>query len=157
MLNIDKPKKKEQLLLDAFQDENFKKQILVARFEIEQEIEKFIDYLKKNLKPEQRIFDSIETRVKGYDSFKEKIRRKDYVGVWKTDGNIEKTQKVIAASLPDLIGCRITCFFGKTKTLFIDIFKTIITETISQILNWISLKIERKKTGTQSIRFPEYT
>jgi len=107
--------KREKLLIEAFSDSSFVKEIKNIRLEIEEEIVKFMIFLKNNLEPEQKIFENIETRIKGLHSFREKLYRKDYIKDWNVSGDIKENQKLIAENLPDLIGFRITCFFWQDE------------------------------------------
>lgn len=52
---------KEKILIEAFSDSEFTKKIKSIRLEIEEELAKFVDYLKMNLEAEQKIFENIET------------------------------------------------------------------------------------------------
>lgn len=107
--------KKEAVLVEAFSEGAFVKDIKNARLEIEEELTKFIDFLKQNLEPEQKIFENIESRIKGVGSFREKLYRKDYIKDWIVSEDIKENQKLIAKKLPDLIGFRITCFFWQDE------------------------------------------
>ena len=102
---------KEKYLLDAFKDLISDKQLNWVKTEIEEQLKSFIKYLQKHLSLNQRIFENPESRIKGYDSFSEKIYRKGYVQSWHVTDNKDSNKELITKQLPDLIGFRITCFF----------------------------------------------
>lgn len=114
---------KEKILIEAFSDLEFTKEIKSIRLEIEEELVKFVNFLKMNLEPEQKIFENIETRIKGIQSFREKLYRKDYIKDWKVSDDIKENQRLIAQTLPDLIGFRITCFFWQDEEKIYNILK----------------------------------
>lgn len=107
----DRKKQDCQKLIDAFSDTGFQEKINQYRYEIEQELVKFIEWLLTALEPRQKIFHSPESRIKSKAGFAEKISRKDYVHKWTVDADRSAIQEEILAKLPDLIGFRITCFF----------------------------------------------
>ena len=72
---------------------------------------------------DQKIFRNIESRVKTKKSFNEKIFRKDYVNRWDLPKEESKVRALIASSLPDLIGFRITCFFQKDESTIYEYLK----------------------------------
>lgn len=108
---IRKTEEKEKYLLEAFKDLIGDKQLYWVKTEIEEQLKSFIKYLQKNLSSSQRIFENLESRIKGYDSFAEKIYRKGYVQSWKVTDDKDSNKELITKQLPDLIGFRITCFF----------------------------------------------
>lgn len=116
-------KAREILLMQAFDSKSFQKKLKTIRLKIEDELKGFLKYLSKQLKSEQKIYDNVESRVKGSDSFREKIYRKDYVINWNIQGNTKDNQKLIATHLPDLIGFRITCFFWQDEENIYDILR----------------------------------
>jgi len=101
------------LLTNAYKDDEFQKSLNNIRFEIEKEINKFIVTMKEDLNPTLRVFDNVESRIKSFDSFLEKIRRKEYINVWPITPNKESNIDLISTRLDDLIGYRINCFFKK--------------------------------------------
>ena len=103
--------KREKLLLEAFDDKAFIKEVKNIRLELEEELMRFILFLKENLTSEQKIFENIESRIKSIQSFREKIYRKDYIKNWNVSDDIRENQKLIVENLPDFIGFRITCFY----------------------------------------------
>lgn len=108
---IRKTEDKEKYLLEAFKDLIEDKQLYWAKTEIEEQLKLFVLYLKKHLSPNQRIFENPESRIKGCDSFHEKIFRKGYVQSWRVTDDRDTNKELITKELPDLIGFRITCFF----------------------------------------------
>ena len=52
--------KREKLLLEAFDDKAFIKEVKNIRLELEEELMRFILFLKENLTSEQKIFENIE-------------------------------------------------------------------------------------------------
>lgn len=101
----------QQKLLNAFASEDFQKEVLSYRSDIELELMKFVEWLQTELRPSQKIFYSPESRVKSKTSFSEKVRRKDYIHKWNLNGDMRSIQEEILKGLPDLIGFRITCYF----------------------------------------------
>lgn len=114
---------KEKLLLQAFGDVDFQKCLKQARNLIEEELNQFVKYLKKRLKEEQRIYENIESRIKGIDSFREKLYRKDYIKNWTVSDKIQYNKDTISKELPDLIGFRINCFFWQDESVIYEELK----------------------------------
>lgn len=109
---------KVKLLEEAFGEKEYQEKLQIVRGDIEKELKRFIDALKsKGLKREQRIFDSMESRIKDTERFSEKIVRKNYISKWKVSdwNNRELLQNVISMNFPDLIGYRIMCFFKEDE------------------------------------------
>ena len=123
MYHTDEQKKREAQLLEAFTDSNFQDKLKDARISIEDRLAEFIIYLKKKLNPEQKIYENIESRIKSPESFKEKLKRKDYIKTWSAFDDIASNQRIIAANLPDLLGFRINCFFWKDEKVIYDILR----------------------------------
>lgn len=121
---IRKTEEKEKYLLKAFSDLTKEKSINWVKDEIEGQLKLFISYLKQNLRADQRIFESLESRIKGTDSFSEKIYRKGYLQSWEVTDNSKKNKELIARQLPDLIGFRITCFFLKDEAAIYNLLHT---------------------------------
>ena len=71
------------------------------------------------------IFDSISSRIKSIESFKEKIPRKDYGKRWKLNSKATKAAciKAIRENLEDLIGFRINCYFKNDEYKALKIIK----------------------------------
>ena len=123
MINSLTTEKKEALLLSAFSaliDDNSLKE---ARNKIEEKLNSFIKNVKKGFQPEQRIFDSVESRKKSDESFLEKIHRKGYIHTWEVNNNLQSNMKLIAKNLPDLLGYRINCFFIEDERKIYDEIK----------------------------------
>lgn len=100
-----------QRLIEAFGKKSFQNRINQYRYDIEQQLKSFIEWLISELTPSQKIFHSPESRIKSKISFEEKIYRKDYINKWLLNGSISDLQNEILHNLSDLIGFRITCFF----------------------------------------------
>ena len=115
--------KREKLLLEAFDDKAFIKEVKNIRLELEEELMRFILFLKENLTSEQKIFENIESRIKSIQSFREKIYRKDYIKNWNVSDDIRENQKLIVENLPDFIGFRITCFFWQDEEKIYNLLK----------------------------------
>lgn len=114
---------KEKILIDAFSEAEFMKEIKSIRLEIEEELVKFVNYLKVNLNPEQKIFENIEARIKSVQSLQEKLYRKDYIKKWNVSEDTKENQRLIVQNFPDLIGFRITCFFWQDEEKIYNILK----------------------------------
>ncbi|MDE6411876.1 MAG: hypothetical protein K2L02_05025 [Clostridia bacterium] len=111
MKNLEKIKDRESELLKAFNELIKEKEIGWYKAEIENQLKSFILYLKKELRPNQRIFENLESRIKSADSFREKIHRNGYLQSWDITDDRKHNKELIATNLSDLIGFRITCFF----------------------------------------------
>ena len=111
MTNSLTTEKKEALLLAAFSALMEEESLNSARDSIEQELNGFIKHIKSKFKPEQRLFESVESRKKSEESFLEKIYRKDYIHTWIVSDDLQINTKLIAKNLTDLLGYRINCYF----------------------------------------------
>ena len=120
MRQITKGEDKEKYLLEAFEKLAESDILVHARLTIEEEFKRFTAHLEKVLKPNQMIFENVESRIKGVDSFREKIYRKDYVRSWTVYDDVEHNKTTIKKNLPDLIGFRITCFFWSDEKSIYD-------------------------------------
>lgn len=118
-----KENEKYQKLINAFGDSKFQQEINEYRYSIEQELGNFLEWLLHDLKPQQMIFRSPESRIKSKSGFSEKISRKDYIHKWNIDDDIRHIQDEILMKLPDLIGFRITCFFMEDEKIIYDRLK----------------------------------
>lgn len=132
------------LLISAF-DDDFKESIQSIRLKIEKEIIQFLDYLESVSNKEQRFFKNLESRIKSDSSFKEKIRRKDYINSWKITDNKNEIQKTISSNLTDLIGFRINCFFIKDEIYVYDNLKSYYYE--EKFSTKIKLSFDEKKNS----------
>nr|MDE6604922.1 hypothetical protein [Clostridia bacterium] len=121
---IKKAEEKEKQLLEAFKELIDGDNINKAKADIEEQLKSFVVYLQKNLNPNQRIFESLESRIKGQQSFSEKIFRKEYLQSWEVTNNLNSNKELIAKQLPDLIGFRITCFFWEDEKSIYQLLKT---------------------------------
>ena len=72
-------KDKYDQLVAAFNDESFEKELKEVRDEIITLIEKLLEGAEKQ-EPRLKNYFSIESRIKGIDSFKEKLNRKCRIG-----------------------------------------------------------------------------
>ena len=98
-------------IIAAFDDKEFQNQVAIDRNEIEKELNGFMTWMAEQLRPEQKVFRSLESRLKSTVSFRDKIVRRDYIHRWKVTDDISEVQAEIRRNLTDLIGFRITCFF----------------------------------------------
>ena len=97
-------KSKETLLLEVFDDADFINELGKIRINIENEIKKFIIYLKSKLNEDQKIFENIESRIKSKERFHEKIYRKDYINLWDVCDDLQLNKRMVSQNLTDLIG-----------------------------------------------------
>ena len=114
---------KYDLLKQAYSDENFGKLVQEKRLIIETELSKFIKSVNDRNKVGLKIFENLESRVKGVESFCEKINRKNYIHEWDIPKEKLEIQNYIARNLPDLIGFRINCFFYEDEKTIYDELK----------------------------------
>jgi ppGpp synthetase/RelA/SpoT-type nucleotidyltranferase len=134
---------KHQQLVNAFSNEAFQKEINQYRYDIEQELGKFIEWLLTQLESSQLIFRSPESRIKSKAGFSEKISRKDYIHKWRITEDVRDIQDEILKKLPDLIGFRITCFFMKDEEIIYEKLKLYYTENKFQCIH---LNFDEKTT-----------
>lgn len=112
-------------IIDAFCDEDFQRRVIEASGKIKKILEEFISEETINYKNSHKINPNINIRIKGVNSFSEKLDRNNYINEWISENN-EKIaiQNTICEKLPDLIGLRINCYFiASEKTLFEDLRK----------------------------------
>ena len=114
---------KETLLLSAFTSLIDDESLSDANHKIEKKLNSFIEDVKKQFQPEQRILDSVESRKKSKESFLEKIYRKDYIYTWEISDNPQNNIDLIAKNLPDLLGYRINCYFYEDESKIFDAIK----------------------------------
>lgn len=141
----EKIEQNRERLVTAFGDQNFQDKLRVIRSEIEEELQKFLEFLRDELHPEQRFFDNVESRIKSPKSFLEKIYRKDYVICWEPTDDMAYNQELIAQKLPDLIGFRINCFFCKDEEIIFNKLQDFCCNLPAFDLK--RTKIERQKNG----------
>lgn len=123
MTNSLTTKKKETLLLSAFTSLIDDESLTDAYHKIEKNLNSFIEDVKKQFQPEQRILDSVESRKKSKESFLEKIYRKDYIHTWEISDNPQSNIDMIAKKLPDLLGYRINCYFYEDESKIFEALK----------------------------------
>lgn len=116
-------KSKEKFLLDVFDDADFINELGKIRINIENEIKKFIIYLKSKLNDDQKIFENIESRIKSKERFHEKIYRKDYINLWDVCDDLQLNKRMVSQNLTDLIGFRINCFFWQDEEVIYKLLK----------------------------------
>ncbi len=109
-VSIDEIETRESRLFEAFDDE-FRDSLEPPRKEIEDKLKEWANSIKKFDPRIDNVFD-IQSRIKGIDTFREKIRRKNYIFDWDVYEEKEENQNVICEKLPDLIGIRINCYFA---------------------------------------------
>lgn len=105
----------EVFICDKFQDILQRK-----RTEIENILKEYVN------KSHNKVSKEINSRIKGVNSLREKLTRKDYINKWqvKIDDNDTEIQIKVCENLPDLIGFRINCYFKKDEeNIFNDLIK----------------------------------
>lgn len=123
MKKIKNLEKKEESLIEAFEKLIESDHLHTVKRNIEDQLKKFIVELKKKLKPNQLIFENLESRIKSVNSFREKLQRKGYLKTWEVTDSEKENRDYIAKNLPDLIGFRITCFFWENEDTVYDLLK----------------------------------
>lgn len=111
---------KKELLLEAFKNEFFQNDLKTNRYKIEDIINEFLLHIKHKYGNNHGVFENVESRVKSFVSFKEKIERKGYIDEWTVSENMTRNQQIICENLPDLLGYRIVCFFYEDEKLIYD-------------------------------------
>lgn len=115
-------KEKYAHLVAAFCDEAFEKELKEVRDELVKLIEKLLEGAEKH-EPRLKNYFSIESRIKGIDSFKEKLNRKSYIRDLEITEDTTENQIFIKSHLTDLIGIRIDCYFMRTEKFLYDFFE----------------------------------
>lgn len=113
----------EKIIKESFTQLTESNGLSCVKVKIEKEIEEFIEYAKTKLSSKQRIFSSVESRIKGEKSFSENLTKK-YLHDWESEfSGLDEHERVsfIAKKLPDLIGYRINCFFKGDEKIIYDI------------------------------------
>lgn len=116
-------KEKYAHLVAAFCDESFEKELKEVRDELVKLIEELLGGAEQH-EPRLKNYFTIESRIKGIDSFKEKLNRKSYIREWKITEDVVENQKLIKSHLTDLLGIRIDCYFMKTEKYLYDFFES---------------------------------
>lgn len=101
---------RETRLFEAF-DEPFRKSLELPQEEIRKRLTIWAASIPKIDDRIDNVFD-IQSRIKGVDTFREKIHRKNYIFDWDVYDEKEANQDIICQNLPDLIGVRINCYFA---------------------------------------------
>ena len=100
----------------AYNDKAFQKKLKEHRDVIEGKLQAFLDWLQEDSTSSPKILGGLEMRVKSFDSFYEKLDRKDYIHEWDDiSENLENNQRIICQKLPDLIGFRLNCYFFRDE------------------------------------------
>lgn len=150
-------KEKYAHLVAAFCDEAFEKELKEVRDELVKLIEKLLEGAEKQ-EPRLKNYFSIESRIKGIDSFKEKLNRKSYIRDWEITEDTTENQKFIKSHLTDLIGIRIDCYFMRTEKFLYDFSKEISMNQIRLIMSSsISQRIKSKQMATSYTSSLDYT
>lgn len=137
MKEIDKVASK---VVKFYSDKNFKNILEKRCKEIENILNEFIDE-QESLKISRKII----SRLKGEDSLREKLYRKNYIEIFKDIYNDEsKVQQFICENIPDLIGFRINCYFKEDE---IQIFKKLLDFLKNK--NFIEIESESEMNNTQ--------
>ena len=80
---------KEELMIKAFSCQTFRERLDDVRHQIEKEISKMILYIDDKTSGSLKLFEYPESRIKGINSFKEKIKRRGYLKTWENATNVE--------------------------------------------------------------------
>ena len=110
LVSIEEIQTRENRLFEAF-DEPFRKRLEEPQKEIQELLAKWVKSIPQIDNRIDNVFD-IQSRIKGIDTFKEKIHRKNYIFDWDVYDEKEANQEIICQKLPDLIGIRINCYFA---------------------------------------------
>lgn len=110
--------------------ESMKPELEAARDEIRFIICQGIENLKERDPEIDMVLNDVSSRIKGKDSFKEKLSRKGYVTTWGVhlDSTDEECKDVIRKKLKDLIGFRINCYFEKDEKRIYSAFRDYMSE-----------------------------
>lgn len=111
----------EKELVETYSSIGFIEKIQKKRIIIEDDLNKFISTLSKE--NSVKVFENLGSRVKSTESFREKLKRKDYINTWKIPKGKNKIAPYIEKNLPDLIGFRINCFFYEDEKLIYEQLK----------------------------------
>lgn len=118
-----KLKQREALLVEAFADMAFQQELEVTQLALARTLREFVAYLRATLRPEQKVYENLESRIKGADSFREKLYRKDYIKNWPVSRDMAENQRTICQKLPDLLGFRINCFFWQEEAIIYEMLR----------------------------------
>ena len=124
-MTIDKneTEKRHNVLMEAFCDKDFQADLEKAKEYLEGWLREWASKMGPLDDRIPMIF-SIESRVKGEKTFKEKLHRKGYIEEWDVTDNIQENQRLIMYKLTDLIGLRVNCPFMAYEKLFFDYFQS---------------------------------
>ena len=98
-------------VMEVFISNKFQNILQKQRTEIENILKEYVN------KSPNKVSKEINSRIKGENSLREKLTRKDYINRWQIeiDENETEIQTKICENLPDLIGFRINCYFKKDE------------------------------------------
>ena len=124
-------------VMEVFISNKFQNILQKQRTEIENILKEYVN------KSPNKVSKEINSRIKGENSLREKLTRKDYINRWqiKIDENETEIQTKICENLPDLIGFRINCYFKKDEE---NIFNNLI-----KFLEDNSIKVEKEPNTLQ--------
>lgn len=143
LVSIEEIQTRENRLFEAF-DEPFRKSLEVPRKEIQELLAKWVKSIPQIDNRIDNVFD-IQSRIKGIDTFKEKIHRKNYIFDWDVYDEKEANQEIICQKLPDLIGIRINCYFAAYELfIYTELKSALENGKIEYVDNIIDEKTEQK-------------
>ena len=97
-------------VMNVFISDNYQSILQRKRIEIEKILKEYVE------KSNNKVSKEINSRIKGENSLREKLTRKDYVNKWQIENDDDlDIQTKICENLPDLIGFRINCYFKKDE------------------------------------------
>ena len=97
-------------VMKVFISDKFQEILQRKRTEIENILKEYVN------KSNNKVSKEINSRIKGENSLREKLTRKDYINKWKVENDDDlEIQTKICENLPDLIGFRINCYFKKDE------------------------------------------
>ncbi len=142
---------KEELLIKAFDDRYYTDRIKTIKNKIEDQIIKLMDYIQEVLEKEDNknlnIFEFPQARIKSAKSFKEKIKRKDYINTWDISDDINQNRRMISYELTDLIGFRINCFFSDDEEKVFNLCKKYATDGKFENIEYNFNENQKQKNG----------
>lgn len=114
IVNVKDTERRRVLLIDAFKEPGFQKDIGDVCGILEAIIDKWVKSITKFDPRIDNVF-SVQSRVKDETTFEEKIFRKNYIQEWEVTDDMAVNQKYIKLHLTDLIGIRINCYFAENE------------------------------------------
>ena len=121
ILDVKLTAERQRELKTAFSDPAFRRELEGIEEELKIWLSGWIDQMEPIDERIKNVY-SIDSRVKGVDTFVEKLDRKNYIYEWPVSDNIQDNQKYIKHELTDLIGLRIICHFADYEKVIFDHF-----------------------------------